>query len=145
MRGRASLSSGVWPASQRTPRSRIPAAVSRLIAAWPSFAFAGVYHLLQSQLRLGRVDRAACSKEPNASLRGRLLRDGEEDASLWRVQGGAFNPKRERGALANRWRVASCLQGRSSRDASTVALDRDTWSRRWRCWLLGIARGEAAS
>jgi len=32
-----------------------PKVISRLIAAWPSFAFVGAYHLLQGQLRMYRT------------------------------------------------------------------------------------------
>jgi hypothetical protein len=36
-----------------------PTAISRLIAAWPSFAVVGAYHLLQGQLRIGRTEPIA--------------------------------------------------------------------------------------
>ncbi|GLY92297.1 DUF2637 domain-containing protein [Actinoallomurus iriomotensis] len=57
-----------------------PTAVSRLIAAWPSFAFVGAYHLLQSQLRIGRVDLVTPIEEPAPDSQGRSLDDGIEDA-----------------------------------------------------------------
>jgi hypothetical protein len=59
-----------------------PATVSRLIAAWPSFAFVGAYHLLQGQLRVGRVDTAACPDGPEANPRGRTPGNGEDGPSL---------------------------------------------------------------
>lgn len=36
-------------------RSLMRQLISRLIAAWPSFAFVGAYHLLQGQLRIDRT------------------------------------------------------------------------------------------
>ena len=42
-----------------------PSLVSRLIAAWPSFAFVGAYHLLQGQLRIRQIDEPCGSGEPD--------------------------------------------------------------------------------
>jgi Protein of unknown function (DUF2637) len=59
-----------------------PTTVSRLIAAWPSFAFVGAYHLLQGQPRIGRVDLVAPIEEPAPDSQGRSLDDGTEEAWL---------------------------------------------------------------
>jgi hypothetical protein len=58
-----------------------PTAASRLIAACPSFAFVGAYHLLQGQLRLGRAYQAARSDEVDASPECGPLSDGDDDPS----------------------------------------------------------------
>jgi hypothetical protein len=45
-----------------------PTLVSRLIVAWPSFAFVGAYHLLQGQLRIRRIDEPCGSGEPDVQV-----------------------------------------------------------------------------
>lgn len=52
-----------------------PTVISRLIAAWPSFAFVGAYHLLQGQLRIGRIDPIVPTDGPETDPRGRALDD----------------------------------------------------------------------
>ncbi|WP_329260718.1 DUF2637 domain-containing protein [Actinoallomurus sp. NBC_01490] len=79
-----------------------PTTVSRLIAAWPSFAFVGAYHLLQSQLRIGRVDMAAPIEEPATDSQGRSLDDGTEGAWLLVNPGRSLQRQAWAWALANR-------------------------------------------
>jgi hypothetical protein len=79
-----------------------PTAVSRLIAAWPSFAFVGAYHLLQSQLRIGRVDLIAPIEEPATDCQGRSLDDGTEGAWLLANPGRRLQRQAWAWALANR-------------------------------------------
>jgi hypothetical protein len=77
-----------------------PTTVSRLIAAWPSFAFVGAYHLLQSQLRIGRVDLIAPIEEPAPDSQGRSLDDEAEDA--WSLANPGRRLQRQAWAWANR-------------------------------------------
>jgi hypothetical protein len=79
-----------------------PSAVSRLIAAWPSFAFVGAYHLLQAQLRIGRVARAARSDEPEADPQGDPRGIGDEGTSLLENPGRRLQCQAWEWALANR-------------------------------------------
>jgi hypothetical protein len=85
-----------------------PNAVSRLIAAWPSFAFVGAYHLLQGQLRIGRVDAAERSDEVDRWPGAGGLRDHA---------GAAARLDRECDGPAAGWRV--CRQGRAATSSAT--------------------------
>jgi hypothetical protein len=103
-----------------------PTTVSRLIAAWPSFAFVGTYHLLQSQLRIGRVDLIAPIEEPATDSQGRSLDDGTEDA--WRLA----NPGRRLQWQA--WAWAWALANRSAEGqlpAGAVIAERFNRGPRW--------------
>ena len=55
-----------------------PTVISRLIAAWSSFAFVGAYHLLQDQRRIGRTDPIAPTDDSESDPRGCALDDGDE-------------------------------------------------------------------
>jgi Protein of unknown function (DUF2637) len=79
-----------------------PTTVGRLIAAWPSFAFVGAYHLLQGQLRIGRVDLIAPVEEPATYFEGRSLGDGTEGAWLLASPGRRLQRQAWAWALANR-------------------------------------------
>jgi Protein of unknown function (DUF2637) len=77
-----------------------PDTVSRLIAAWPSFAFVGSYHLLQGQVRLGRVTPPALLDEPDAIPQGHTL--GIGSTSLLENPGRRLQRQAWEWALANR-------------------------------------------
>jgi hypothetical protein len=64
-----------------------PSVVSRLIAAWPSFAFVGAYHLLQGQVRIGRTGPIAPTDEAEADPPGCPLDDGTKSAWLLNPEG----------------------------------------------------------
>jgi hypothetical protein len=76
--------------------------ISRLIAAWPSFAFVGAYHLLQGQLRIGRTDPIAPTDESETDPGGCALDDG--DAGTWLLENAGRRLQRQAWAwaLANR-------------------------------------------
>lgn len=79
-----------------------PAVVSRLIAAWPSFAFVGAYHLLQGQLRIGRTGLVALAGGTKAEPRRCLLDEGGEGAWLVESPGRRLQRQAWEWALANR-------------------------------------------
>jgi hypothetical protein len=106
-----------------------PTTVSRLIAAWPSFAFVGAYHLLQGQLRIGPTGPIAPTDELENEPQGCPLDKEDEGAWLLENPRRRFNAKRGSG----RWRIGQrrvgCPQERSSPNASTAVLDGGGWSR----------------
>jgi Protein of unknown function (DUF2637) len=83
-----------------------PTTVSRLIAAWPSFAFVGAYHLLQSQLRIGRVDLIAPIEERQPILRTARWMMAPRSPGCWRTPEDAFSSRRGRGPIVQR--TVSC-------------------------------------
>jgi hypothetical protein len=90
----ASLAANVGVAS--------PDVVSRLIAAWPSFAFVGSYHLLQGQFRIGRGIPAPRWDGSEAVLQGSRIGDGDEGPSRLEDPGRALQRQAWEWALANR-------------------------------------------
>ncbi|MFB9830986.1 hypothetical protein [Actinoallomurus acaciae] len=79
-----------------------PTAISRLIAAWPSFAFVGAYHLLQSQLRIGRISLIALADELETHPQGGPVDDGAEGTRLLDDAGRGLQRQAWAWALANR-------------------------------------------
>jgi hypothetical protein len=79
-----------------------PGVVSRLIAAWPSFAFVGAYHLLQGQFRVGRDVSAVRSDESEAYAQRHSLDNGAEGALLLENPGRRLQRQAWEWALANR-------------------------------------------
>jgi hypothetical protein len=79
-----------------------PTATSRLIAAWPSFAFVGAYHLFQGQLRISRTGPIAPTDEPEADPQSRPLDDGTEGTWLVGNPGRRLQRQAWAWALANR-------------------------------------------
>lgn len=79
-----------------------PSAVSRLIAAWPSFAFVGAYHLLQGQLRIGRADPDARPDEPEADRQGHPCGNGGDVPLFLGNPGRRLQRQAWEWALANR-------------------------------------------
>jgi hypothetical protein len=81
---------------------RLATVISRLIAAWPSFAFVGAYHLLQGQLRIGRTDPIALTDESETDPRRCALDDGDEGTWLLENAGKRLQRQAWAWALANR-------------------------------------------
>jgi hypothetical protein len=84
-----------------------PSLVGRLIAAWPSFAFVGAYHLLQGQLRIRQVDGSCGSGEPDVQAglvdpECLALDDGDDKASVLVVPSRHLQRRAWEWALANR-------------------------------------------
>jgi Protein of unknown function (DUF2637) len=79
-----------------------PTAVSRLIAAWPSFAFVGAYHLLQGQLRTGRADLAAQPEDLDGNRQCHLLEIAHDGTSILESPGRRLRRQAWDWALANR-------------------------------------------
>jgi hypothetical protein len=79
-----------------------PTTVSRLIAAWPSFAFVGAYHLLQGQLRIGRIGPFAPADDLEADPQSCLLNEEREGAWLLENPGRRLQHQAWEWALANR-------------------------------------------
>lgn len=84
-----------------------PSSVSRLIAAWPSLAFVGAYHLLQGQLRVRRIDDSWSSGEPDVQAglvdpEWSSPDDGDDKASGLVVPGRYLQRRAWEWALANR-------------------------------------------
>jgi hypothetical protein len=79
-----------------------PTAVSRLIAAWPSFAFVGAYHLLQGQLCIGRTGPIASADEAATDSQGYPLDAGDVGMSLLENPGRRLQRQSWEWALANR-------------------------------------------
>lgn len=77
-----------------------PSLVSLLIAAWPSCAFVGAYHLLQGQLRLRQIDEPCGSSEPDMQA-GVLDPSGEGDDQTLVVPGRRLQRQAWEWALAN--------------------------------------------
>jgi Protein of unknown function (DUF2637) len=75
--------------------------ISRLIAAWPSFAFVGAYHLLQGQLHIGRTGPVARTDEPAADPENCPLDD--EGDGTWLLE----NPGRHLQRQAWEWALAN--------------------------------------
>jgi hypothetical protein len=79
-----------------------PTAVSRLIAAWPSLAFVGAYHVLQGQLRTGRADPAARPEDLNGNPQCHLLEIAHDGTSILESPGRRLQRQAWEWALANR-------------------------------------------
>lgn len=115
-----------------------PTTVSRLIAAWPSFAFVGAYHLLQGQLRIGRMSPVALVDALETDPERCLVDERDDGAWLLENPGRRLQRQVWEWALASQ-RMVGCLPGRSSRSASTIVLAGVGWSRalvrlaRWSC------------
>jgi hypothetical protein len=79
-----------------------PTVVSRLIAAWPSFAFVGAYHLLQGQLRMHRTAPLARHGVFDGCPQRDLLDSGDEEPGLMKSPGRRLQRQAWEWALANR-------------------------------------------
>jgi hypothetical protein len=101
-----------------------PTTVSRLIAAWPSFAFVGAYHLLQGQLRIGRTGPIVPTDEPEIGPQGCPLDDG--DQGTWDVE----NPGRHLQRQAWEWALANRSE-KGRLPAGAVIAKRFNRSPRW--------------
>jgi hypothetical protein len=113
-----------------------PTTVSRLIAAWHSFAFVGAYHLLQGQLRIGPTSPIAPTDELENEPQGCPL--DKEDEGAWLLE----NPRRRLQRQAWEWALANRSE-KGRLPAGAVIAKRFNRSPRW--GRLVKSAGEAGS